>query len=93
MKHTNGWSPMCKLFRDSTVYPTWTTQVCQHYAHTFGKFKFHYESDPTFDRLAQFPKTHVATLKIVKIARFKKRQFSKFFFSFFSLDEQISKTR
>ena len=26
------------------------TQVCQHYAHTFEKFKFHfhYESDPNF---------------------------------------------
>ena len=48
------------------------TQVCQHYAHTFEKFKFHfhYESDPTFDRLAQFVwSKNACTPKMVKIAR------------------------
>ena len=48
------------------------TQVCQHYSHTFEKFKFHfhYESDPTFDRLAQFVcSENEYTLKMVKIVR------------------------
>ena len=48
------------------------TQVCQHYAHTFEKFKFHfpYESDPTFDRLAQFVwSKNPCTPKMVRIAR------------------------
>ena len=46
------------------------TQVCQHYAHTFEKFNFHfhYESDPTFDRLAEFVwSKNTCTPKMVKI--------------------------
>ena len=55
-------------------------QVCQHYAHTFEKFKFHfhYESDPTFDRLAQFVwSKNVCTPKMVKIARLVLNLFKK----------------
>ena len=61
------------------------TQVCQHYAHTFEKFKFHfhYESDPTFDTLAQFVwSKNACTPKMVKIARLVLdliEIFSKFF--------------
>ena len=48
------------------------TQVCQRYARTFGKFKFHfhYESDPTFDTLARFVcSKNACTPKMEKIAR------------------------
>ena len=77
------------------------TQVCQHYAHTFEKFKFHfyYESDPTFDRLAKFALSkNACTQKMVKIKRsviilIQKSQFSKFLLLLlFSLDKCISKT-
>ena len=59
------------------------TQVCQHYAHTFGKFKFHfhYESDPSFDRFAQFVwSQNACTPKMVKIARLV-LNFKKFIFN------------
>ena len=80
------------------------TQVCQHYAHTFEKFKFHfhYESDLTFDRLAQFIcSKNVCAPKMEKIARsvlnLLKRSYSMFvfflFFLLFSFDWHISKTR
>ena len=60
------------ISKDSSPYYIGMTQVCQHYAHTFEKFKFHfhYESDPTFDRLAQFVwSKNACTPKMVKIAR------------------------
>ena len=76
------------------------TQVCQHYAHTFKKFKFHFhfESDPTFDRLAQFVwSKNACTPKMVKIAMLilDKSKFSKFLslLLLFSFDWSISKTR
>ena len=60
------------ISKDGSPYYIGMTQVCQHYAHTFEKFKFHfhYESDPTFDRLAQFVcSKNACTPKMVKIAR------------------------
>ena len=60
------------ISKDGSPYYIGMTQVCQHYAHTFEKFKFHfhYESDPTFDRLAHFVcSKNACTLKMVKIAR------------------------
>ena len=61
------------------------TQVCQHYAHTFEKFKFHfhYESDPTFDRLARFVWSKKGcTPNVVKIARLVLNPFKKARFQF-----------
>ena len=61
----------CHVSKDGSPYYIGMTQVCQHYAHTFEKFKFHfhYESDPTFDRLAQFVwSKNTCTPKMVKIA-------------------------
>ena len=63
------------------------TQVCQHYAHTFEKLKFHfhYESDPTFDRLAQFVcSKNARTLKMVKSARPVLYLFKKVHFQYLS---------
>ena len=60
------------ISKDGSPYYIGMTQVCQHYAHTFEKFKFHfrYESDPTFDRLAQFVwSKNLCTPKMVKIVR------------------------
>ena len=60
------------------------TQVCQHYAHTFEKLKFHfhYESDPTFDRLAQFVwSKNACTPKMVKIAKLILNLFKKSVFN------------
>ena len=74
------------------------TQVCQHYAHTFH---FHYESDPTLDRLTQFVwSKNACTPKMVKIARLfqfiQKSSFLLFVFFLlllFSFDWCISKPR
>ena len=63
------------------------TQVCQYYAHTFGKFKvhFHYESDPTFDRLAQFVWSYnTCTPKMVKVARLVLNLSKKVYFQYLS---------
>ena len=64
------------------------TQVCQHYAHTFEKFKFHIHTESSESKTGVHKK-----IAILVLGLFKKVLKLLLLLFLFSLDKCISKTR